>query len=226
MGTRGVILIRTRKPKRKEMSVMGGPAGSQYFYEYYVCIYQHFDGYVKGGLGEWLANFLYEFTHNLSTYADTGLLATRLIEGLYSSNFFVNPRLVPIAPLEEMFHSDYDYVYIITVSCDSNLGLNDKSIMLSVCYYREFILTARPEKFLENDIFNKSEQIVNGLAKSFKKLVTLSPREERKSEREEEGRKKGKVERERGGEEEREREKGKERRNKGKEGEGEEGSER
>ncbi|CAG8700743.1 uncharacterized protein OCT59_020010 [Rhizophagus irregularis] len=149
MGTRGVILIRTRKPKRKEMSVMGEPAGSQYFYEYYVCIYQHFDGYVKGGLGEWLANFLYEFTHNLSTYPDTGLLATRLIEGLYSSNFFVNPRLVPIAPLEEMFHSDYDYVYIITVSCDSNLGLNDKSIMLSVCYYREFILTARPEKFLE-----------------------------------------------------------------------------
>jgi hypothetical protein len=40
-------------------------------------------------------------------------------------------------------------VYIITISCDSNLGLNDKSIMLSVCYYREFILTARPEKFLE-----------------------------------------------------------------------------
>uniref|UniRef100_U9V537 Uncharacterized protein n=1 Tax=Rhizophagus irregularis (strain DAOM 181602 / DAOM 197198 / MUCL 43194) TaxID=747089 RepID=U9V537_RHIID len=86
MGTRGVILIRTRKPKRKEMSVMGEPAGSQYFYEYYVCIYQHFDGYVKGGLGEWLANFLYEFTHNLSTYPDTGLLATRLIEGLYSKN--------------------------------------------------------------------------------------------------------------------------------------------
>ncbi|CAB4440789.1 unnamed protein product [Rhizophagus irregularis] len=171
MGTHNVILIRTRKPKRKEMSVMmGGPAGSQYFYEYYVCIYQRFDGYVKGGLGEWLANFLYKFTHNLSTYADTGLLATRLIEGLYSSNFFVTvPRLAPIAPLEEMFHSDYDYVYIITVSCDSNLGLNDKSIMLSVCYYREFILTARPEKFLE-----KYKYYITQIKKNNKSFAEIS----------------------------------------------------
>ena len=45
------------------------------------------------------------------------------------------------------------YAYIITVEYDSNSdidsGIDDKSIMLSVCRYKDFILMAQPEKFLE-----------------------------------------------------------------------------
>jgi hypothetical protein len=149
MGTHSITLIRERKPKKKEMSVLGGPAESQYFYEYYVCIYQHFDGYIEGGVGEWLAEFLYKFKQNLSTlsnFVDAGLLGAKLIKAFYSSEF-KNPRLIPIT---NIFQSDYEYAYIITVSCDSNLGLNDNSIMLSAYRYEDHILTARPEKFLKS----------------------------------------------------------------------------
>jgi hypothetical protein len=107
-------------------------------------------------MGEWLADFLYKFTHkdNLSnyknTFVDPGHVGAKLIEGFYSSPFN-NPLLIPICPLEEIFQSNYEYVYIITVSFDYNSlpGLDDKSIMLSVCQYNDFILTALPVKFLE-----------------------------------------------------------------------------
>lgn len=154
MGTRSIILIRERKPGRKEMSVLGGPAGSKYFYEYYACIYQHYDGYVEGGIGEWLADFLCEFIRNLpalATYANAGLLGSKLVEGFYLSEF-EHLRLIPAKPLKEIFKHAYEYAYIITVSSDSDrtlYGLDDKSIMLSVYQYKDFILTARPEKFLD-----------------------------------------------------------------------------
>jgi hypothetical protein len=151
MGTHSIILIRERQDKKNKVSVLGGPDESRYFYEYYACIYQHYDGYVEGGVGEWLANFLSKFIRNLSTlntYVDTGLFGAKLIEGFYSSPFN-NPRLIPVGPLKKIFQSDYQYAYIITVSYSSYHGLNDKSLMLSVCHYKDFILTARPEKFLE-----------------------------------------------------------------------------
>ncbi|RIA96650.1 hypothetical protein C1645_871897 [Glomus cerebriforme] len=147
MGTHSITVIRERSAKRKEQSILGGPAGSQYFYEYYACIYQHFDGYVEGGVGEWLANFLCNFTSNLAEkdfHIDTGLLGTRLIHAFSMSNF-KNPRFIPIASLEELFKtSDYTYAYLITVDSES---LGNQSVMLSV-YVDDFILTARPEKFL------------------------------------------------------------------------------
>ncbi|CAB4442784.1 unnamed protein product [Rhizophagus irregularis] len=158
MGTHSIVLIRERKPKRRETSLLGGPAGSKYFYEYYVCVYLHFDGYVEGGVGEWLANFLRKFGQDCSTqndsmiqtYADTGLLGAKLINAFYSSSkLIMNPRLVPIESLENMFQVDHEYAYIITTSYDENVGINDKSIMLSVCDNKDFILTARPEKFVE-----------------------------------------------------------------------------
>lgn len=160
MGTHSIVLIRERKPKGREISVLGGPARSQYFYEYYVCIYLHFDGYVESGVGEWLANFLHKFGKDfssqkqsdsiISTYADTGLLGAKLINGFYSSSkLIMNPRLIPIESLENIFQNDFEYAYIITTSYDENYGINDKSIMLSVCDHKDFILTARPEKFVE-----------------------------------------------------------------------------
>ncbi|GBC05740.1 hypothetical protein RclHR1_00640028 [Rhizophagus clarus] len=151
MGTHSIILLRERSTKRKETSFLGGPDESKYSYEYYVCIYQQYDGYVEGGVGEWLADFLQKFTQDLSTlttFADAGLLGAKLIKAFYSSPFS-NPRLEPIAPLEDIFQIDYDYVYIITVTYSSRHGMDDKSIMLSVCHYKDFILTARPEKLLE-----------------------------------------------------------------------------
>ena len=169
MGTHSIILVRERQPKGREISVLGGPSESQYFYEYYVCIYQHFDGYVEGGVGEWLAKFLREFTRNLesSTYADTGLLGAKLIKGFYASEF-KNPRLIPIMALKDMFQNDFEYAYIITTSYDSNHGINDKSIMLSVCDHNDFILTARPEKFLEKYTYYKSQ--MEEMKKSFAEI--------------------------------------------------------
>ena len=53
MGTHSIILFRDRSAKESSSSttsILGGPSGSQYFYEYYVYIHQHFDGYVEGGV--------------------------------------------------------------------------------------------------------------------------------------------------------------------------------
>ncbi|GBC04572.1 hypothetical protein RclHR1_05750004 [Rhizophagus clarus] len=166
MGTRAITLIRRRSAKRKEKCLLGGSVKSQYFYEYYVCIYHHFDGYVVNGLGEWLADFLQKFTKNLSTYVDTGILGAKLIEGLYSSSFS-NIRLMCIDPLEEIFRADYSYAYIITVSYNSNHCFDNNSIMLSVFMNNNF-LTARPEKFLEKYIYYETQMEENG--KSFAEI--------------------------------------------------------
>ncbi|RIA92188.1 hypothetical protein C1645_80625 [Glomus cerebriforme] len=145
MGTHSITLIRERSAKRKEQSILGGPAGSQYFYEYYACIYQHFDGYVEGGVGEWLASFLCNFLAEKIIYVDAGLLGIRLIHA-FSMSDFKNPRIIPITSLEELFKTSvYEYVYFITV--DSESSKSQYNIMLSVCD-GDFILTARPEKFL------------------------------------------------------------------------------
>src|SRR3954466_8167182 len=108
MGTNSIILIRERNVKENNSttSVIGGPIESKYSYEYYVCIYQHFDGYVEDGVGEWMANFISEVTRDLGKQIihvniDAGLLGAKLIQGCFFMNGYQRPRLIPIAPLEE-----------------------------------------------------------------------------------------------------------------------------
>ncbi|GBC07971.1 hypothetical protein RclHR1_07820006 [Rhizophagus clarus] len=149
MGTSGLTIVRKRKTKRnKEISVLGGPSESQYFYEYHVCIYQRYDGYVEGcGLGTSLVNFLCNFKDDLknnpSAYLDTGLLAAKLIKDFMISEH--DARIIPFMSLEKLFTIPPDFTYIITTTPNSEF---DNSIMLSMLSGKETILTARPEKFL------------------------------------------------------------------------------
>src|SRR6266496_5524543 len=149
MGTHSVTLVRERRAKKNRLeqtSALGGPTDSKYFYKYYVCIYQHYDGYVRNGVGEFLANFLCELIRdfkNTSSYIDVGLIAAKVTNATFSMS--ERPRLIPIGPLRGLLE-DYEYAYIITINSEHQF--NDNSIMLSVIY-NEFILTARPEKFLE-----------------------------------------------------------------------------
>src|SRR5437868_14569762 len=69
MGTNSITLIRERKSRTNGLegiSEVGGPTESQYHYAYLAFIYQHYDGYVEGGVGEWLANFICEFIHEFT----------------------------------------------------------------------------------------------------------------------------------------------------------------
>ena len=50
--------------------------------------------------------------------------------------------------LKEIFKYDCEYIYIITYQ-NYELPINKPIITLSVCPYKDFILTTRPEKFLE-----------------------------------------------------------------------------
>ncbi|RIA92877.1 hypothetical protein C1645_763800 [Glomus cerebriforme] len=162
MGTHSITIIRERSPKREKQSILGGPAESQYFYKYYACIYQHYDGYVEGGVGEWLANFLCDLIRNFVATSpnnlcpETGILGAKLIHA-FSTSDFTNPHLIPIASLEELFQSNYEYAYIITVDVNySGFLVNNQSITLSV-YDGDFILTARPEKFLAKYKYYKTQ---------------------------------------------------------------------
>ncbi|CAB4395794.1 unnamed protein product [Rhizophagus irregularis] len=149
MGTSGLTIVRERKAKRgNKTSALGGPSESQYFYEYYVCIYQWYDGYVeKFGLGTWLVDFLCKFKDNLknnpASYLNTGSLGAKLIKEFMTS--IPIERIIPIVSLKELFTMAPNYTYIITTTLDSKF---DNSIMLSVLYYDKIILTAKPEKFL------------------------------------------------------------------------------
>src|SRR3954447_4973005 len=83
MGTRSITLVRSRKPKEAgsaKKSALGGPAESQYIYEYFVCTYYQFDGNVEYGMGEWLVNFLCEFINNFSSRrVDVGFFAVKFV---------------------------------------------------------------------------------------------------------------------------------------------------
>ncbi|RIA84190.1 hypothetical protein C1645_428732 [Glomus cerebriforme] len=149
MGTRSITFIRKRIPKR-ECSVtkrsLGGPDESQYIYEYFVCVYQQCDGYVEGGVGEWLAEFLSKFIRDFSSvHLDTGFFAAKFVKDFMEKDD-QHKLLCPIAPLQEMFRHDHQLAYIITVDSTRKF-FDDKSIMLSM--YSNCILTARPEKFMK-----------------------------------------------------------------------------
>ncbi|EXX63901.1 uncharacterized protein OCT59_016094 [Rhizophagus irregularis] len=149
MGTSGLTIVRERKAKRgNKTSALGGPSESQYFYKYYVCIYQRYDGYVEGcGLGTWLVNFLCKFKDNLkndpSSYLNTGSLGAKLINEFMTSEY--DAHIIPIMSLKNLFAIPPDHTYIITTTLDSEF---DNSIMLSALHGDEIILTARPENFL------------------------------------------------------------------------------
>ena len=167
MGTRSITIVRKRRPKETPSvatSVLGGPTESQYIYEYYVCIYQHWDGYVEGGVGERLAEFLCKYIHDSSSKPiDTGLLAAKLVEEIVGKNTHIfNFKLMPLAPLEDMFRCyDYAFAYIITVDLNYH-----NSIMLSVI--DNDILTARPNKFMRK--FQHYSEQMEVLGKSFEKV--------------------------------------------------------
>jgi hypothetical protein len=172
MVTKGLTLVRERKAKRKkEASALGGPSESHYFYEYYVSFYQWNDAYVEGcGLGTWLVNFLCKFTSNLkknpSVYNDTGILGAELIKDYMTSEYKAN--INSFEPLEKLFLSGFDYIYIITTTFDSKCRPNDNSIMLTVIFDEGFILTARPEKFLGKYEYYKTQMEEN--KKSFAEI--------------------------------------------------------
>jgi hypothetical protein len=132
-------------------------------------IYQHYDGYVEGGVGEWLANFICEFIHeftNSTRWVNSGLLGAKLIKDFSSTDQFQAPRLIPIKPLKEIFQNNYDYVYIVTYNMDESADkINDKSIMLGVYEHGDYILTARPRKFLEKYQYYKTQ--MEEMGKSF-----------------------------------------------------------
>ncbi|RIA97388.1 hypothetical protein C1645_854132 [Glomus cerebriforme] len=161
MGTRSITFIRKRIPKRACSATkrsLGGPDESQYIYEYFVCVYQHFDGYVEGGLGEWLAEFLSKFISDFSSVnLDAGFFAAKFVKDFMEKDD-QHKTLYPIQPLQEMFRCDHQYAYIITVDSTRKF-FDDKSIMLSM--YSNCILTARPEKFME-----KYKQVKNQIEES------------------------------------------------------------
>ncbi|RGB31512.1 hypothetical protein C1646_763990 [Rhizophagus diaphanus] len=147
MGTTGLTIVRERKAKKgNKTSVLGGPSESQYFYEYYVCIYQLHDGYVEYcGLGTWLVNFLCKFKENLKNdLLNTGSLGAKLIKEFMTSEY-VDAHIIPIMSLKKLFSIPPNHTYIITTTLDSEF---DNSIMLSALHGDKIILTARPENFL------------------------------------------------------------------------------
>ena len=164
MGTHSITLIRERYAKKNcldKTSTLGGPTESKYNYEYFVCIYHHYDGYVEGGVGEWLAKFICKFISDYKTSKDSvssGAFGAKLIKAFFSMSEFQAPRLMPIAPLKEIFQSDYAYAYIITLDRSNDwTGICNDSVMLSVYEPSDYILTARPEKFLEKYRYYKSQ---------------------------------------------------------------------
>ncbi|RIA97385.1 hypothetical protein C1645_814084 [Glomus cerebriforme] len=149
MGTRSITLIRKRIPRdacSATKSLLGGPDESQYIYEYYVCMYQQLDGYVEGGVGEWLAKFLCEFIREYSSmHMDAGFFTAKFVKDFMEKDK-QHKFLCPLAPLEEMFQYGHQVAYIITIDATRQF-FDDKSFMLSV--YENCILTARPENFME-----------------------------------------------------------------------------
>jgi hypothetical protein len=148
MGTRSITFIRKRIPKEvsSAKSSLGGPDG-QYIYEYFVCMYQQCDGYVRGGVGEWLAEFLCKFLHDYSSkYMDTGFLAAKFVKAYMEKDTYTqSKRLFPITSLEKMFRYDHQKAYIITTDSTRKF-FDNKSIMLTSI--GNCIITARPEKFM------------------------------------------------------------------------------
>jgi hypothetical protein len=150
MGTRSITFIRKRIPKEissATKSSLGGPDESQYIYEYFVCMYHHWDGYVRGGVGEWLTEFLCKFLHEYSSkYMDTGFLAAKFVKAFMEKEAQYK-RLLPLTSLEEMFRTyDYHLAYIITTD-STRKYFDNKSIMLTA-YQGGNIITTRPEKFM------------------------------------------------------------------------------
>ncbi|GBC09841.1 hypothetical protein RclHR1_09150012 [Rhizophagus clarus] len=148
MGTRCIIFIRKRIYKEAgsvKKSFLGDPDESQYIYEYFVCMYQQCDGYVRGGVGEWLAKFLCDFLHDYSSrYMDTGFLAAKCVKEFMEKDA-VFKRLLPLASLKDMYRYDHQKAYIITTDSTRKF-FDNKSIMLTS--RGSCIITARPEKFM------------------------------------------------------------------------------
>src|SRR4051794_20095637 len=165
MGTSSITLVRARRAKEKdltEISEVGGPTEGQYNYDYLAFIYHHYDGYVESGVGEWLANFICEFIHESTNstirWLHGGLFGAKLIKAFSSTNQFQAPRLISIKSLKKIFQDNYDYVYIITYDNDESVSnISDKSIMLGVYEHGDYILTARPGKFLEKYQYYKTQ---------------------------------------------------------------------
>src|SRR2546430_668919 len=127
MGTNSVIMVRQRKAKKNHLSKLGGPTESQYYYQYFVCIWRRFDGYVIGGVGKWLTNFLCKIicdcSLNSSKYVDASILAAELVRDSFSlSEHQPYVYIMPIDSLKQMFKVDYEYVYIITYEEFSDLA--------------------------------------------------------------------------------------------------------
>lgn len=108
-------------------------------------LYQQYDGYVRSGVGEWLANFFCEFLHDYSSrYMDTGFLAAKFVKDFMEkdTNF---KRLMPLASLKKMYRYDHQMAYIITTDSTRKF-FDNKSIMLTS--RGNCIITAWPEKFM------------------------------------------------------------------------------
>src|SRR5581483_9660069 len=157
-----------RKAKKNRLSKLGGPTESQYYYQYFVCIWRRHDGYVIGGIGEWLANFICKIIrdHSLdsSNYVCASTIAADLVAAtcLLSKFSFEFDRsfIIPIDSLKNIFKVDYEYVYIVTFEEFGKFC--DKSIMLSVYEHvvyqtGDYILTARPNKFLAKYKYYKTQ---------------------------------------------------------------------
>src|SRR6266487_5962829 len=123
MGTRSITLVRTRKLKETPStatSILGGPSESKYIYEYFVCVWQHWDGYVEGGVGQRLAEFLCKFIHDSkSKFIDTSYLASKLVKAIVERSEDI--CLITLESLKDIFRTaDYELAYIITVDLNNS----------------------------------------------------------------------------------------------------------
>src|SRR5207249_2892314 len=137
------------------------------------CIYHNHDGYVEGGIGEWLAKFICEFISEFKDALDwinCGFFGAKLIKAFFSMNESQAPRIMPIRSLKEIFQSNYEYVYIITFNSDEIIHgkIINKSVVLSVYEHKDYILTARPEKFLKKYQHYKTQ--MEEMRKSFAEI--------------------------------------------------------
>src|SRR3954454_4069755 len=108
MGTNSAIIVRQRKAKRNRLSKLGGPTESQYYYQYFVCIWRRYDGYVMGGVGEWLTNFLCkiirDYSLDSSKFLNASTLASELVRASFSMIEMDNyVCIIPIDCLKKMF---------------------------------------------------------------------------------------------------------------------------
>ena len=157
MGTRSITIVRSRrlvKPGRRENVETNRPAENKYIYEYYACVYKHFDGYVEDGVGEWLTKILVEILQTLNSNMSgmsAGVLGARLIHAfMEEGGDMIN--LLPVVSLKVMLkYYDYACAYFVTVDESSH----DTVCMLSVYEHDDWILTARPEKFLKKYVMNE-----------------------------------------------------------------------